>query len=64
MVVEAIGGTEPARTYVERALKAGCHVVTANKELMAKHGVQLERLARSRKVQILYEASVGGASPC
>lgn len=63
VVVEAIGGTEPARTYVERALKAGCHVVTANKELMAKHGVQLERLARSRKVQILYEASVGGGIP-
>ncbi|MFD1408683.1 homoserine dehydrogenase [Kroppenstedtia eburnea] len=63
VIVEAIGGTEPARMYVERALEAGCHVVTANKELMAKHGVQLERLARNRKVQFLYEASVGGGIP-
>ncbi|MFD1427411.1 homoserine dehydrogenase [Kroppenstedtia sanguinis] len=63
VIVEAIGGTEPARMYVERALEAGCHVVTANKELMAKHGVQLERLARHHQVQILYEASVGGGIP-
>lgn len=63
VVLEAIGGVEPARTYVERALVAGCHVVTANKELIAKHGVELERLARQKGVQLLYEASVGGGIP-
>lgn len=63
VVLEAIGGVEPARTYVEQALLAGCHVVTANKELIAKHGVELERLARKQGVQLLYEASVGGGIP-
>ncbi|MFC4077100.1 homoserine dehydrogenase [Salinithrix halophila] len=63
VVVEAIGGLEPARSFIERAFEAGCHVVTANKELLAKHGSELERLARSRGVQLLYEASVGGGIP-
>ncbi|MDR6227386.1 homoserine dehydrogenase [Desmospora profundinema] len=63
VVLEAIGGVEPARTYIERALKAGCHVVTANKELIAKHGVELDALAQEKGVQLLYEASVGGGIP-
>lgn len=63
VVVEAIGGIEPARTYIEQAMVAGCHIVTANKELVAKHGPELERLARNNGVQFLYEASVGGGIP-
>ncbi|OYD09136.1 homoserine dehydrogenase [Paludifilum halophilum] len=63
VVVEAIGGLDPARTYVEKALEAGCHVVTANKELIAKHGAELEWLARRRGVRLLFEASVGGGIP-
>ncbi|SDX42545.1 homoserine dehydrogenase [Marininema mesophilum] len=63
VVVEAIGGVEPARRYIEEALTAGCHVVTANKELIAKHGSDLERLAHRQGVKLLYEASVGGGIP-
>ncbi|PTX53663.1 homoserine dehydrogenase [Melghirimyces profundicolus] len=63
VVVEAIGGIEPARTYVEQAIEAGCHIVTANKELVAKHGVELERMARRNGVHFFYEASVGGGIP-
>jgi homoserine dehydrogenase len=63
VVIEAMGGIEPTRTYVMKAIEAGCHVVTANKELIAKHGVELEQLAREKGVQLLYEASVGGGIP-
>jgi homoserine dehydrogenase len=63
VVLEAMGGVEPACTYIRQALEAGCHVVTANKELIAKHGIELERMARERGVQLLYEASVGGGIP-
>lgn len=63
VVVEAMGGIEPALTYLKEAIKRGCHVVTANKELVAKHGVELSQLAKRHGVQILFEASVGGGIP-
>lgn len=63
IVVEFMGGEEPARTYIEAALKSGRHVVTANKEVMAKHGAALLQLAYDHHVRLLYEASVGGGIP-
>lgn len=63
VVVEAMGGVEPALTYVKQAMEMGLHIVTANKELVAKHGVELERTARRKGVQFLCEASVGGGIP-
>ncbi|SEM68089.1 homoserine dehydrogenase [Lihuaxuella thermophila] len=63
VIIEAMGGIEPARTYIKRAIEKGCHVITANKELMAVHGVELERLAGQNGVQLFYEASVGGGIP-
>jgi homoserine dehydrogenase len=58
-----MGGEQPAYAYMERALKAGHYVVTASKEVMAKHGPQLLSLATEAGVDILYEASVGGGIP-
>lgn len=63
VVVEAIGGIEPARTAIERALRAGSHVVTANKALLATHGPQLAELAASRGLRLRYSAAVGGSTP-
>ncbi|GGE20392.1 hypothetical protein GCM10011571_22940 [Marinithermofilum abyssi] len=63
VVIEVIGGLESAYAYVRDALTAGCHVVTANKELIAKRGKELEALARQKGVQLLYEAAVGGGIP-
>jgi homoserine dehydrogenase len=63
IVVEVLGGEEPARTYIERALAAGKHVVTANKEVIAKFGPGLLARARERQVGLLFEASVGGGIP-
>ena len=63
IIVELMGGEEPARTYMERALKAGKHVVTASKEVISKHGVDLLRTAESNGVNLFYEASVGGGIP-
>lgn len=63
IIVEVMGGEEPAATYIRRALAAGKHVVTANKEVMAKHGPALLRLAHQRQVHLLFEASVGGGIP-
>jgi len=62
-IVELIGGVEPARSIVERALQAGKHVVTANKALLALHGPELLALAAERGVGLLYEAAVGGGIP-
>ncbi len=56
-------GEDPAFDYTRRALKAGKYVVTANKEVMAKHGPELLALAREHGVDLLYEASVGGGIP-
>jgi len=63
VVLELIGGTDPAGGLVERALRNGKHVVTANKELMAKEGSRLVHLAKDRKLDLHYEAAVGGGIP-
>jgi homoserine dehydrogenase len=58
-----MGGLEPARTLMERALRAGKHVVTANKHVVSEWGEQLHQLAAARGCQLLYEASVAGSIP-
>jgi len=63
VVVEAIGGENAAKKIVLAALNAGKHVVTPNKELIAKHMEELLSVARKNSVQILFEASVGGGIP-
>lgn len=63
IVVEAIGGESPACQYQERALRQGKHVVTPNKEVVAKHGARLLALAQQHRVGLHYEASVGGGIP-
>jgi len=63
IVVEVMGGEQPSLDYMRRALQRGKYVVTANKEVMAKHGPGLLTLAREHGVDILYEASVGGGIP-
>jgi len=63
VVVEVIGGENPAFQYLQRALSNGKHVVTANKEVIAKHGAELRSLAQQHKVGLRYEASVGGGIP-
>src|SRR5205814_9381008 len=57
------GGEEPARTYLERAIRGGKHVVTANKVVMARHGPQLLELANDTGVEVYFEAAVGGGIP-
>jgi homoserine dehydrogenase len=63
IVIELIGGTEPAREYVLRALQAGRHVVTANKQLIAQFGDELFEAARESGVQLRFEAAVAGVVP-
>ena len=63
IVLELIGGEHPALEYLTTALSQGKHVVTANKELMAKHGPEVISLAEQHGVNLLYEASVGGGIP-
>ena len=63
IIVEVIGGEHPALEYQKRALKASKHVVTANKEVIAKHGAELMQLAAQNNVSLRYEASVGGGIP-
>ncbi len=63
IVVEVIGGEHPAYEYIERSLRGGRSVVTANKEVMAKHGPGLLALAADAGADLLYEASVGGGIP-
>ena len=63
IVAELIGGVEPAREYVLRAIASGKSVVTANKELIAKHGREIFSLAREKNVDVLCEGSVGGGIP-
>ncbi|MEA4994139.1 MAG: homoserine dehydrogenase [Oscillibacter sp.] len=63
VVVEAIGGIEAAYEYTKRALAAGKHVVTANKQLVAEKGWELMELAQKNNVNYLFEASVGGGIP-
>jgi homoserine dehydrogenase len=63
MIVELLGGREPARRAVVRALELGKSVVTANKALLAEEIESLSRLASRRGAKLLYSASVGGALP-
>jgi homoserine dehydrogenase len=63
IVVEAIGGERPAFDYIKRAIEGGKHVVTSNKEVIAKHGTELLELAQRHGVGLQYEASVGGGIP-
>jgi homoserine dehydrogenase len=63
VVIEALGGREPAREHVWRLLAAGAHVVSANKTLIAHHGEELGGLARARGVRLRYEASVCAGVP-
>lgn len=63
IVVELIGGMEPAKTFLLESMKRGKHVVTANKALLAVHGSELFAAARERRVNIAFEAAVGGGIP-
>ena len=63
VVVEVAGGDEPMRGYLERAIRAGKHVVTANKVVMARHGLELLDLAAEKNVDVYFEAAVGGGIP-
>jgi len=63
LVVEVIGGLEPAREYVLGAMRAGKHVVTANKQLLSHHGEELWAVAREHGVQLRFEAAVAGVVP-
>ena len=63
IVVEVMGGIEPAYTFVKKSLLAGKSVVTSNKALVAKHGTELLAIAKESNINFLYEASVGGGIP-
>ena len=63
VVIELVGGLEPARTFILKALAAGKHVVTANKALLAHHGQELWEEARRRGVALAFEAAVAGGIP-
>lgn len=63
IVIELMGGIEPARSLILRALDSGASVVTANKALLAEHGTQLREAADAAGVQLEYEAAVAGAIP-
>ncbi|MBU9737814.1 homoserine dehydrogenase [Diplocloster agilis] len=63
IVVEAMGGVEPAYTFSKRCLLAGKSVCTSNKELVAKHGAELLAIAKEKNINYLFEASVGGGIP-
>lgn len=63
VVVEVMGGTNPAYSFVKRALESGKSVCTSNKELVAKHGTELLAIAREKNVNFLFEASCGGGIP-
>lgn len=63
IIVEVLGGYEPARSYMLKALGAGRHIVTANKALLAKHGAEIFRAADEVGRNVIFEASVGGGIP-
>ena len=63
LVVELMGGIDPAREYVLTAMRAGRHVVTANKQLLSQHGEELWAAAREHRVQLRFEAAVAGVVP-
>lgn len=63
IVVETMGGLNPAYSFVKTCLEAGKHVATSNKALVAAYGTELLEIARKKKVNFLFEASVGGGIP-
>lgn len=63
VVVEAIVGKEPTFTFLQKAIKRGCHIITANKEMFAHHGKELFELAEDNKVSVGFEATVAGGIP-
>ncbi|WP_124065224.1 homoserine dehydrogenase [Clostridium sp. E02] len=63
MVIETMGGLNPAYPFVKACLKAGKHVATSNKALVAAHGTELLKIAEEKKVNFFFEASVGGGIP-
>ena len=63
LVIEVMGGIEPAKTYITQAILAGKQVVTANKDLLAEHGQELLMMAEERDVDLQFEAAVAGAIP-
>ncbi len=63
IVVETMGGVDPAKKFVLAAIRNGKHVVTSNKELIAKHGREIFEAARKNGVYVLFEASVCGGIP-
>ncbi len=63
IAVEVMGGTNPAYDFTKRLLLSGKHVVSSNKELVAKHGTELLKIAKDNNVSYLFEASVGGGIP-
>src|SRR6266705_3330038 len=63
VVIEVAGGDEPMRSYIERAIQSGKHVITANKVVMAKHGPELLDQAAEKNVDVYFEAAVGGGIP-
>ncbi len=63
LLVEVMGGLEPAREYLLRAMRAGKSVVTANKQLLSHHGEELYETAREHEVMLRFEAAVGGVVP-
>lgn len=63
IVVEVMGGIEPAYTFVKRALESGKSVCTSNKALVAKHGPELMEIAKEKNINFLFEASCGGGIP-
>ena len=63
IVVEVMGGQDPSLDYILKSISLGKHVVTANKEVMARHGPDILTLARKKGVQVLFEASVAGGTP-
>ena len=63
IVIEVLGGEHPAVDYIQEALLSGKHVVTANKEVIAKHGAELQAMAKDKGLALQFEASVGGGIP-
>lgn len=63
IVVEVMGGLHPAYSYIKQCIERGIHVVTANKDLIAEHGQELQSLAVEKGAALLFEASVGGGIP-
>ncbi|NLP43757.1 MAG: homoserine dehydrogenase [Peptococcaceae bacterium] len=63
IIVEVMGGIEPARSYIIKSLQRGKHIVTANKDLLALHGDELFQIAEQNKRELCFEASVAGGIP-